>query len=294
MEDTDRQEIITTLGRYQTERFAVVDGAHFDDLAVGLKGFHLEGEPLFLDDMGDGTSLSGPWLVELPDWEAANRVLSLIGDLPAAVFWCWGDGKENLYKHLRRLNMVEIPADNFNATHPAYDKVLFRHADPNVMANALSVLYENQYAKVLDNVGKLIMFASDFGGLRVAPSPANAVDVPKGMLRFEIGQYTELEINYTLQLKTRALREFPQKLDLPLTEARNQIADAYDRADQYGLETKDQVWEFIELDIKYGQRFELTRKYTRVLDELTDQHSSPDVRIHCASTEIEVILKGWY
>ena len=193
MEDADRKAVIATLGRYPPERFAVIDAAHFDDMGAELAGSALAGEPLYLDDMGDGPANSGPWLVSLPDWQAADRVLQLCGDRPAAVFWSWGDGQKALYRHLRRLNMVEIPADDFNEDYPAYDKVLFRHADPNVMANALSVLHEGQFALVLGAAAGLVMFAPDFGGLREAPALAHNVEQPKGMLRFEPGQIEGIE-----------------------------------------------------------------------------------------------------
>ena len=293
MNHVDCQELIKAFGRYPVARFAVVDGAHFDDIATELSSIQLSGEPLFLSDMGDGAELSGPWLVTLPDWEAANRVLTLVGDLPAVAFWSWPDGKRALYNHLRRLNMVEIPIDDYNPDFPDWDRVIFRHADPNVMANTLSVLEEDQFAKVLGNAAALVMYAPDFGDLQEAPRLEHKVEIPKGPLRFEIEQIEAMDQNNWIQLKTRALRELPVKLNRPQNEAREQVADAFERAKDYGLETKDQIWTFIGFDITYGQRFELTNKYSSVHLDLTDEQSTPDIRIHDAGKEIEAIMKGW-
>ena len=248
MNNADRQKLIEAFGRYPAERFAVVDGAHFDDIATELSSIKLSGEPLFLKDMGDGAELSGPWLVELVDGEAVNRVLTLVGELPAVVFWSWPedgpDGQKALYKHLRRLNMVEIPVDDYNPDFPDWDRVVLRHADPNVMANTLSVLEEDQFAKVLGSAAALIMYAPDFGGLQEAPRLEHEVEIPKGLLRFEIEQIEMMEDrdahvsrkNVMAYLRDSADEE---TADMSDKELYGKVKEAQLAGDELGIETEE-------------------------------------------------------
>ncbi len=273
MNNGDRQKLIETLGRYPAERYAVVDGAHFDNIAIELSNAQLEGEPLFLSDMGDGAELSGPWLVGLPDWEAANRVLTLVGELPAVVFWSWGDGQKALYKHLRRINMVEIPVDDYNPDFPDWDRVVFRHGDPNVMANALSVLEEEQFAKVLGNAAALIMYAPDFGGLQEAPALENEVEIPKGLLRFEIEQIEAIgdkNLNASRENVALYLREVAPDQTSSMSEAqlKTLVIKAEKEGNSIGFESEHAhgLWAFLAV-ITGGALL-----------------TSPEIRDHFAST----------
>ncbi len=193
MQENDRQLVIQALGSLPAERFAVVDGAHFDNLPKELDIWQLEHKALYLEKLGETPSTAGPYLVTLPDWEAANRVLSLVGELPAVVFWSWGDGQPSLYKHLRRINMIEIPVDDFDPELPKYDRVLFRHGDPNVMASMLSVLDEGKFMHLIGGAAGLVMFAGDEGGLRVAQRISDMGADNQGILRLSAEQYEALK-----------------------------------------------------------------------------------------------------
>ncbi len=193
MQEDDRQLVIQALGSLPAERFAVVDGAHFDDLPKELGIWQLEHKALYLEKLGETPSTAGPYLVALPDWEAANRVLSLVAELPAVVFWSWPDGQPSLYKHLRRINMIEIPVDDYDPELPKFDRVLFRHGDPNVMSSMLSLLNEGQFSQMLGGAAGLVMFARDEGGLRVAQRITEMGSDRQGILRISKQQYEEIE-----------------------------------------------------------------------------------------------------
>ena len=70
--------------------FAVVDGAWFGNIPKRLDGVGLSHRSLFRDECDPEARLAGPWLVEAGETgegETIEHVLTLVGSLPAVVFW---------------------------------------------------------------------------------------------------------------------------------------------------------------------------------------------------------------
>ena len=166
------------------------DAAHFDNLQDLLTKAGLPFHPLYLDekDPAPGAEIAGPHLVELPTRASARKLIALADDKPAIVWWVWpehGDATTTeIYRHLRRLNVVEIPSDRFDADeHPpaatdiglinqvdhghehapqppkteSYDLVIFRHADPNAIAMLLPLLDAPQVSRLFGDAMGIVV-----------------------------------------------------------------------------------------------------------------------------------------
>ena len=182
--------------------------------------------PLYLDEQKDEVAAAGPFLVPLPDRKAGRRLSGLIGDKPAIVWWSWPDRgeetQEAIFRHLRTINMAEIPAGPADPDDPAiiaearaaeqgaahmpdghdhdghdhaghaperYDLVLFRHGDPNVMALLLPLLDFAQVARLFGEATGIVIDSPDAGGVRTYARPADLPERPRGWLRIGKDQY---------------------------------------------------------------------------------------------------------
>ncbi|MCY0095197.1 DUF4123 domain-containing protein [Hoeflea ulvae] len=109
------EELIEILDGIEGRRYAVVDAAHFDNLQDLLTDAGLPFHPLYLDekDPSPDTEIAGPHLVELPSRSSARKLIALADNKPAIVWWVWPEHGEattdEIYRHLRRLNVAEIP-----------------------------------------------------------------------------------------------------------------------------------------------------------------------------------------
>ena len=189
--------------------FAVCDGAQFDDLPRSLLQFNLIHRPLYRNrgTQGKAFDLTAPRIVRLDRFaeigskgvdrtaptDAAlapvsepvlDRLLNLLADRAAAVFWECLDGEEALYRHLRGVNMVKLPREKVRAfdetededrlrpsgTADAYEAVMFRHADANVMAQILPALDATSFARAV-GPAQSVLFSPDPQWSDQAPRP---------------------------------------------------------------------------------------------------------------------------
>lgn len=107
--------------------------------------------------------------------------------------------------------MVEIPRDRFDGDEPGtgigYEAVLFRHADPNVIAAMLPILTIAQRARFFGNARATILDADNFGGLQ-RPEASDDQDIAgRGMLRLSSDQYERFTIA-RITLVKRHVAEF--------------------------------------------------------------------------------------
>ncbi|MFC3971063.1 hypothetical protein ACFOVS_23665 [Rhizobium lemnae] len=171
--------------------FAVLDGAQFDDLPSALFEGDFVHRPLYLD-RGNGTAdqlRTAPQLVWLdhdrkahrrdeaqedavPVAPVLQRLLDLIEQRPALVFWVCEAGGEALYRHLRGINKILLPTDAAMDRGKSYERnplsveddvrdsdhemVLFRHCDANVMAQVLPSLSPANMARVLGPASQIL------------------------------------------------------------------------------------------------------------------------------------------
>lgn len=229
------------------QHFALIDGAHFDDLALLLPVYGLSGSPLYLEGGDPESRGAAGFLVALHDEQMARAALALIGEKPAGVFWSWPAGEASLYRHLRTLNLVEIPnearaeaeADGADVSDmPAYESVLFRHWDPNVLASLLPLLDATQRTRFLGASAGLVLDAPDYGGLKSLPRPPELrmATVP-GLLRITPEQVEGVR-NDRVAASRRRISDYLKDL-LPEVTARmepQKLAETIANAERRGKE----------------------------------------------------------
>jgi hypothetical protein len=128
------------------------------------------------------------------------------------VWWHWPEpgraGAESLFRHLRRLNMVELPITEREAAGST-ETVLLRHGDPEVMASLLPLLSLPQLARFLGPARAILLrftpVLPDDTGMRRLVRPADLPDPPPGMLRFTRPQLEQLSQQRLTREEARVL-----------------------------------------------------------------------------------------
>ena len=292
------------LRRLPGQVFAVIDGAHFDNLPARINKVGLKALPLFEDEIDLPSLAQGPHLVSCPNGYAIEQVRDVCSGAPAVVWWAWPkqDAAEDaIYSHLRRLNLVEIPSHRADAivgtrrigavdrSSPT-ETVIFRHGDPHVMSLLLPILDPVQLAQVFGGALAMAMYATGMEQISLVPNPDPLAASGFGRLELSSSQYDELAGVYGRGLRRRAVYEFVHQMREPDVKERElRVLDAYDRAEAYGCASMTQIWEFIALDRRYGPRFEMQEGAERVLDALRLPDASPEERLWRAEMELDFI-----
>jgi len=186
--------LAAAVDRLPPPRFAVLDGGLFDDLPGDLARQGIACRSLFRPHADPEVGLAGPWLVALAEERIRAHVERLAAERPCAVFWSCAAGEPALWRHLRTVNQVLIPAEEApeSGRRPPSERVLFRHWDPNVLASVLPLLDPAQFARVLGPAQAMAMHAPDYGGIRRVPRPPDLPAPPRGPLRLSPAQMEEL------------------------------------------------------------------------------------------------------
>jgi Domain of unknown function (DUF4123) len=314
----DHSSLIDALERIEGRKFAVLDAAHFDDLQTALKALSLPFTPLYLDERDENALAAGPHLVPLPDRDAAKAVARLCAEKPAVVWWVWPDEGEatqgNLVRHLRGINMAEIPVDRYDADparpdddggaaaalaaaeaeaaahshaheghdHPPfvppvrYELVLFRHADASVMAMLLPFLDADQVSRLFGRAAGLVLDAPDHGGLRSFPRPQDLPDMPNGWLRIRPEQYEGLGGAYQASMLRKLQIDEGGNRDV---SSRQQIEAAFQRAVGYQVYRYEDLRDFVRADLRFGPEFELQPGREDVRTILTNSKRKATLRV---------------
>jgi hypothetical protein len=195
--------------------FAVVNGAQYGDLPNLLRIQGPTGRSLFLDHADAEIEAASGWLVPLDGGYDLKKLLEVSDeDCSSLVLWSCPLGETALHRHLRTINIVQIPqdaipgdepakaADNADPeaeslAKPAFGSVLFRHYDPDVMASLLPLLDEGQFARIFGPATHILMYSGGHGGLRSAPRPEGLPIAPRGPLQISEEQIEDLELAMT-------------------------------------------------------------------------------------------------
>jgi hypothetical protein len=187
-----------TLGEMPQPLFAVLDGALFDDLPGDLLSAGFSCRSLFLEHGDKEVERAGPWLFALDNERARAHAEALALAQPCAVFWSCPEGEMALWRHLRTLNEVMIPIENSareETDQPAqYERVMFRHWDPNVIAQVLPVLDENQFVRFFGPGTRLVVAPGvDWArSITVAARPEKIEGTP-GLLKLSLSAIRQIE-----------------------------------------------------------------------------------------------------
>lgn len=195
--ETVAQGLRNAVEALYTPRFAVMDGAQFDDVETEFSEAGITARSLFRDGGDPGLRRDGPWLIPLIDKDIRAEIEAMAVAQPCAVFWsCTTDGEAAIHHHLRTINEVLIPNERQPAQpgeQPRYERVLFRHWDPNVLGSIMRILNQGQLARLLGPTSGLALYTPDYDGLRYVPRPGDLPDAPPGPLRFEPEQMDRLK-----------------------------------------------------------------------------------------------------
>ncbi|OLP47041.1 DUF4123 domain-containing protein [Rhizobium oryziradicis] len=193
------ETIRNTLKETPKPIFALLDGGGFDDLPGMLSAEAIKGRSLFLDGAAEDYRRAGPWMVRVDDMLVQGYIERLEATQPCAVYWSCKQGEEILHKHLRTINEVLIPLEeaqldgNGSKTTTHYERVLFRHWDPNVLGAVLPLLTRPQFSRFLGPATSILFNAPDYGGIKRAKVPDNMPAAPPGPLRLEPDQMEKLK-----------------------------------------------------------------------------------------------------
>jgi hypothetical protein len=245
-----------------------------------------------------------------------ERIIALAGELSAAVFWIGYSNltEAKLWRHLRTLNMVLIPRDyvedvpaefganalpsggNTPANAPTI--VMFRHVDGNVLSQVLPVMDASQFSRFFGPANEVVFLAPDNPSqtsgstVRRAALPEDAPPAKVGLLSLDGSQCEAIARARMQALKRRAILEFGAGEAAGRPSGREQVASAFDRAEAYGLESKEDVWAFVAMDQKFGREFERTERFSTVREHFEDTQLSAGAKLYLAGEELDGFSKG--
>jgi hypothetical protein len=227
------------------------------------------------------------------------RAAIAIGREPGAlVIWSWPKGEMALYRHLRTLNLVQIPneakaeaeAEGEDVSDmPSFETVLFRHWDPNVLGGLLPLLDRPQQARFLGAATGLAFQPPDGAGPFAAARPLGLPLPAPGMLRFSPEQIAGVTAGRMHASRLKVLRYLeevdPGSLDGLPSQARLQRAMDYERSgDAHGLvsESAHMKWAYLN-SISDG---EIARS-PETMDFFRHRTDHPDVVINVLLDELD-------
>ena len=181
--------------------FATMDGASFDDAPRAFAQAGIQLRSLFVEHRDPATVRAGPYLAVL-DRPRVGSFLRVDGIANAAVFWRTDATEPILFRHLRSINLVDIPRDPAPPDQPPVPKtrtVLFRHYDPSVMAIVLRVLTPAQRARVFGPAEAIALYAASVGGAKSAKRQSDWPKPESGRLRLTSTQMEAIVAGMDLQ-----------------------------------------------------------------------------------------------
>lgn len=289
--------------------FAVLDGAQFDDLPGALRAGEFVARALYLDrgENNPDQVITAPhlvWLDETPVNPGLRApaftvppLLELIGDRPAAVFWQCPGGGDRLFRHLRGINMIAIPALGAGAGGAGTDTVLFRHADANAMSQIAPVLRPEQTARLLGPATRLVCVPDeDWRGeeaVLTLARPDPVPPVPLGLLTLDAAQMAQMETlraaGTARRMRGYLRRHLPAEMrDMPEAQIDMIVARSRKSGNAFGLRSAGahQRWAWL-MAVTEG----------RVADDpemrafLADPDATPDEQVREAMRGTVALLK---
>jgi hypothetical protein len=134
----------------------------FDATAHGMTGYALQTQPQYSEPAAKSAPRKSEAAIvaQLSSIEEVARArsgtqladsINFPASAPAAVFWSGGADltEQALWRHLRTINKVRIADRREGSTPDALEWVIFRHGDPNVLAQTLPAFDETQFARFL-------------------------------------------------------------------------------------------------------------------------------------------------
>lgn len=191
---TGTAELLAMMQGWPKPVYVAIDGVLLPDVpgVTGRSG--ISARSLFVEHRDPGTVLAGPWFAALDDRHLKSFLL-IEGIETAAVFWGGAAEEAVVFRHLRSLNLFDIPRSADAPPDPFAadpETVLFRHWDPAMMALVLPVLEPAQRARLLGPMDMVGLYASSLGGAREAKRRANWPTPVRGRIRLSVAQMEQI------------------------------------------------------------------------------------------------------
>jgi hypothetical protein len=171
--------------------YACVDGTAAGSALRLARSFGLDAQPLMLETARPDEREAGPHLLSGKGARGVAAAADGLETAVDAVFWAWPGPSTALVRHLRSLNLAEIPAEDRRPGDPAYEAALFRHWDARALGSAVRVMSWRQVARLLGEAEALVFSPIAFEPPRVLrPS---GVEAAHGLLRFSPAQLDSME-----------------------------------------------------------------------------------------------------
>ncbi len=187
-------DLLAVMRNWPRPIYVVIDGALLPD-APGLTAkADVFVRSLFIEHGDPATVQSGPWFAALDERHLESLML-IEGIETASVFWGGAVEEPVIFRHLRSLNLfdvprpVDAPPDPF-AADP--ETVLFRHWDPSVMALVLPVLEPAQRARLFGPMDALAIYAHSLDGAREAKRRETWPEPERGRIRLSVAQMEQI------------------------------------------------------------------------------------------------------
>lgn len=307
--------------------FAVLDGAQFDDLPSSLLDGDFVHKPLYKPDnvVNRDQIRTAPQLVWLDhaavttirprditsiprdgkiNEEILDRLFTLIGDKPAAVFWQCAAGCDVLFRHLRGINMVllpreALPLDEQRHIPESHAPALFRHADANVMSQVLPALSPELFARLLGPADAIRFVPDNVWSLEPSyaflASHSTSAPPMAGMPRFDEAVMRDIESRRMIGVERHLMRTFAHQSQRFGDDYRHIVANAFQRAAKYGLETLEDIESFVLTEFDYGPYFELKPGHEEAHSMLRQSERPPAARVYYARRacrDAELVKQG--
>lgn len=281
--------------------FAVLDGAHFDDVEDELGDLGIDSRSLFLRGGNEDMRRDGPWLVDLSDERKRAHIEKMAMAMPCAVFWSCSGGGDVLWKHLRTINQILVPDDRIAGNRGEidspiiYERVLFRHWDPNVIGSFIAKFNPQQLAAFFGPAQAILLNTMTYGGLKRAIRPRNLPQPERGPLRLDphtIKAIENAQHDHQVRRISQYLRSAAPDHTQSMTDADLHImAKRYsDEARSYGILSEAGAGRWSYMQIVSGGQFGAMPE-VRVVMAAKAGPFSPDERIRHLMTVISMKLR---
>jgi hypothetical protein len=197
-----------------------------------------------------------------------------------------------LWRHLRTLNMVEIPrpagiADRRTSEadieelsvlepRPEYDAVMFRHGDGNVLAEILPLLDAGQFRRFFGPASSLLFPspnhpASNGSLIRRADLPDDAPAAPPGLLRLSRHQMEVLERRRRRPIEIDILKKIEVASPLSPVSGRRIDLDIVSHychlgSQELGLEADQHLMDYTDLLWRRGEAVRFDERYLSIIN----------------------------
>ncbi|SIR47114.1 MULTISPECIES: DUF4123 domain-containing protein [Acidiphilium] len=191
---TAAADLLVVMQNWPRPVFVAIDGALLPDVPGLTAKADVFPRSLFVEQSDPTTVQAGPWFASL-DERHLESLMRIEGIEMSAVFWGGPVEESTIFRHLRSINLVDVPRPTdapFDPFAADPETVLFRHWDPSVMALTLPVLEPAQRARLFGPMDSLALYDPSLGGSRDAKRRIDWPEPTRGRIRISKTQLASI------------------------------------------------------------------------------------------------------